>query len=82
MNFIKNIESAERLHRLILEEKTGSPKALALKLGIPRNLLYLLIDELRDLNMPVAYSRKFETFYYEPDVKLRLLKERAFNVTA
>lgn len=82
MNFIKNIESAERLHQLIMEEKTGTPKVLAQKLGIPRNLLYLLIDELHTLNMPVAYSRKYETFYYEPEVKLRLLQKRIQSVTA
>ena len=69
MNFIKNINRVEKLHTLILNEKTGSPKELAESLGISRATLYILIDELGSLNMPVAYSRKHETFYYEKEVK-------------
>jgi hypothetical protein len=70
MNLIRNISRVEKLHSLILQEKTGSPKQLADQLGICRASLYVLIDELNALNMPVAYSRKHETFYYEKEVKL------------
>lgn len=72
MNFIKNINRVEKLHSLILQEKTGNPKQLAEQLGICRATLYVLIEELNALNMPVAYSRKYETFYYEKEVKLTL----------
>jgi len=72
MNFIKKINRVEKLHTLILNEKTGSPKELAESLGISRATLYVLIDELNSLNMPVSYSRKYETFYYEQEVKLTL----------
>ncbi|HEY6914690.1 MAG TPA: HTH domain-containing protein [Paludibacter sp.] len=72
MNFIKNINRVEKLHSLILKEKTGTPKELAESLGISRATLYVLIDELNSLNMQVNYSRKHETFYYEQEVKLTL----------
>ncbi|MEI8273370.1 MAG: hypothetical protein WCG08_12175 [Paludibacter sp.] len=72
MNLIRNINRVEKLHSLILQEKTGNPKQLAEQLGICRATLYILIEELNALNMPVAYSRKYETFYYEKDVKLTL----------
>ena len=65
MNFIKNINCVERLHALILQEKTGSPKELARQLGIDRVTLYVLIEELGALNMPVVYSRKYQTFQYK-----------------
>ena len=64
MNLIKNLNQVERLHELIVQQKTGTSKELAEKLGINRAKLYVLIDELSELNMPVAYSRKYETFYY------------------
>jgi len=70
MNFIKNINRVEQLHNLIIQKKTGTPKQLAEQLGICRATLYVLIDELNALNMPVAYSRKYETFYYKKEVKL------------
>ena len=63
----------EKLHSLILQEKTGNPKELAERLGISRASLYLMIDEFNSLNMPVSYSRKYKTFYYKQDVKLTLL---------
>jgi transcriptional antiterminator len=69
MNFIKNINQVEKLHTLILQQKTGTPKELAECLGITRATLYVLIEELNALNMPVVYSRKYETFYYERDMK-------------
>jgi predicted DNA-binding transcriptional regulator YafY len=69
MNFIKNINCVEKLHNLILQEKTGSLKKLAEQLGISRATLYVLIEELGSLNMPVSYSRKYETYYYEKEVK-------------
>lgn len=72
MNLIRNINRMEKLHSLILQEKTGNPKQLAEQLGICRATLYTLIDELNALNMPATYSRKYETFYYEKEVKLTL----------
>ncbi|MDD3320435.1 MAG: hypothetical protein PHS59_03230 [Paludibacter sp.] len=65
MNLLQNLNSVEKLHSLILEKKTGSPKALAKQLGICRATLYVLLDDLSSLNLPVAYSRKYETFYYK-----------------
>jgi hypothetical protein len=70
MNILKDINCVEKLHTLILQKKTGSPIALAQTLGISRVMLHILIDELSSLNMPVSYSRKYETFYYETEVKL------------
>lgn len=73
MNLLQNIYRMEKLHSLILQEKTGNPKELAERLGISRASLYLMIDEFNSLNMPVSYSRKYKTFYYKQDVKLTLL---------
>ena len=72
MNFLKNVNRVEKLHTLILQKNTGTPKELAEQLGISRATLYLLMDELNSLNMLVSYSRKYETFFYLQDVKLTL----------
>jgi len=49
----------EKLHALILERKTGSPKELAEVLGVNRAMLYILIDEISALTVSVAHSRKY-----------------------
>jgi hypothetical protein len=72
MNLFRNFYRVEKLHTLILQKKTGTPKELATRLGISRATLYVLIDELNSLNMPVSYSRKYETFYYTQEVKFTL----------
>jgi hypothetical protein len=68
MNLLQNVNRVEKLHTLILQRKTGSPKKLAEQLGITRTSLYIIIDDLNKLNMPVMYSRKYETFYYKPTI--------------
>jgi len=73
MNLLQNVQRIERLHTLILQKKTGTPKELANLLGISRASLYILIDEFNSLDLHVAYSRKCETFYYEKDVKLTVM---------
>lgn len=72
MNLLKNLNRLEKLHLLIVNRKTGGPKDLAQQLGISRATLYVMIDELNSLNLPVAYSRKNETFYYKHEVKVTL----------
>jgi len=73
MNFLQNVNRMEKLHTLILQRKTGTTQELAEQLGISRTSLYVLIDEFHALNLPVSYSRKYETFFYEREVKLTIL---------
>jgi len=54
-----------------VEGNTGSPKQLANQLKIDRTTLYIMIDELKALNMKISYLRKYETFYYEMGKKIR-----------
>jgi len=69
MNLLQNVQCVEKLHTLILQKNTGTPKELAQRLGISRASLYILIEELKELNLSITYSRKLETFRYEKDVK-------------
>lgn len=75
MNILRNASCLDKLHELILKKKTGSPKQLAERLGISRASLYAMIDELNALNMSVAYSSKYETFYYESALKPKVSTE-------
>ena len=65
MTLVSNIKKAEKLHQLIVDGNTGSPKQLANQLKIDRTTLYIMIDELNALNLKISYSRKYETFYCE-----------------
>lgn len=55
-------------HEYVLRENTGNARVFAEKLNISRATLYNLIDDLKDYNIIVKYSRFRATFYYEsPD---------------
>lgn len=64
MKTLKQIEKIRRLHGLIKSESTGSPKQLSSNMGISERQLYLLLDYLREMDAPVQYSRRANTYYY------------------
>lgn len=72
MNLSQTIERLQVLHSLISQKKTGTPEQLAKRLGVSRSCLYNLIEELRVFQIPILYSRKIESFYYEKEVKFDL----------
>lgn len=64
MNFVKQVERISKAHKLIVEEKTGTPKEFAYKLKISRSQLYNLINNLKEYEAPIKYNKKTNTFYY------------------
>ena len=64
MSGLKYISRLERMDQLIRHEGTGNAPAFAERLGISVRQLYNLIEELKDLGMPIAYCRTRQTFYY------------------
>jgi hypothetical protein len=73
MNFFETLENIQRLHTFIQAEKTGTPKQLAIRLGVCRRTLYNLLDDLKSKNASIRYSRKRETFYYSKRFNLKLI---------
>ncbi len=72
MNFIRQIERFQELERLIKQKKTGSPRELAVRLGVSRRQLYRLIEILKDYGVPIKYNRSLETFYYSDSFEMVL----------
>lgn len=73
MTFTQTIERLQLIHTLISQRKTGTPEQLANKLGISRSYLYVMLDELKTLNLDVSYSRKYKSFYYEKEINIEFL---------
>ncbi len=87
MALTKSVERLQQLHSLITEQKTGSPKELAKQLGVSRSYLYMMLDDLKMLDLHIAYSHKNKTFYYETEEELEfklevrpLLNEDLINI--
>jgi hypothetical protein len=72
------MERINKIHQLVSSGKTGTPSQLAQKLRMSESHLYTIVDDLRQEKVPIAYSRKLGTYYYERPFKMEaslLLKE-------
>ncbi len=65
MEFIKQIERLQLLNKLVREQCTGCPEELASRLGVSRAKLYLILEELRDQNVCIRFSKRINSFEYE-----------------
>ncbi|MGS2740274.1 DNA-binding protein [Sinomicrobium pectinilyticum] len=72
MNNLKNLERLQQLHQLIVKEATGSPPQLARLMQISERKVYQLIEQLKDIEAPVSYSRVHKTYFYEDDFDLQV----------
>lgn len=64
MSTMKYVARMERIDQLIRQEMTGSATDFAGRLNISVRQLYNLMDELKDLGLPIAYCRIRQTYYY------------------
>lgn len=64
MKVFEYLDRINRMHKLVLNRRTGTPEEFASHLGVSRTSLYELIDELRSRGAPIVYSKSAKTFYY------------------
>lgn len=72
MKNLKTLERLQQLHNLITKEKTGTPKELASLMQISKRSVHLLLEQLKDYNATICYSRSRKTYYYCEDFDLRV----------
>ncbi|MBN1157908.1 MAG: hypothetical protein JXA61_00890 [Bacteroidales bacterium] len=70
MSMFKNISRLEWIDQLIRQERTGNPPAFAKRIGVSVRQLYNILDEMKDLGLPVHYCRLRRTFYYQTKCRL------------
>ncbi|MBL4746442.1 MAG: DNA-binding protein [Flavobacteriaceae bacterium] len=64
MKTIKQLERLRKTHELIKQENTGSPQEFANKLNISERQFYNILDYLKEIDAPIEYNKKTETYYY------------------
>lgn len=72
MKIIEQLERLTLLHKLIRDERTGSPDELANRLSVSRGTLYSMIEELKSYDAQISYSRVKQSFIYDDDSFLEL----------
>jgi len=64
MKTFQQLERLRKIHKLIQQQNTGSPDELAERLKISRRQLYNILDYLKEIEAPLIFSRKDNTFCY------------------
>ena len=62
MKNLKTLERLQQLHNLIAVEKTGTPKELAALMQISERSIHLLIEQLKDYDANICYSRSRKNY--------------------
>jgi len=67
----KQISLIERIDQLVRLHATGTPQALASRLGISKAKLYRVIDVMKELRAPIVYNIALRSFEYEDEVRFK-----------
>ena len=68
-----DIRKIVRLHKLIKNQRTGSPKELAEKIGVSERSVYNYIGYMKiELNAPISYEEEKRSYCYEYDCDFNL----------
>ena len=70
MTFMEQIQALERLHELIKRKATGTPEQLAERFDVSLGTINNFIKTLRNKDLPIAYCRERQTYYYEYEVDM------------
>nr|WP_315161105.1 HTH domain-containing protein [uncultured Flavobacterium sp.] len=61
-----DIRIIKRLHDFVITERTGTPKELALKLGVSERSVYNYISYMKnEMNAPITYDNQKGNYFYE-----------------
>ena len=60
-----DIRIIKRLHDFVMTERTGTPKELALKLGLSERSVYNYISFMKnEMNAPITYDNQKGNYFY------------------
>ena len=60
------------MHKLIKNDATGTPKELAVKLGVCESQLYNILEDLKIKGFPIEYSKNLKRYVYTDDCELEI----------
>ncbi len=71
--FFQQLSQLERLDGLIRRKSTGSPQALALRLGVSERTVYNLMDALRSVGADIEFCKISNSYCYKRSFSFKLI---------
>ncbi|UPK68074.1 hypothetical protein [Chitinophaga filiformis] len=59
------VHRLQRIDYLIRIKGTGTPKALAQKIGVSQRRVYIYLDLMKNLGAPIKYSDTRQSYFYD-----------------
>ena len=72
MKEFKIIARLEKINKCLKEEKTGTAKAFASKIGVSRSMLFYYLEYLKSYDIQIKYDRKKNSFVFEGDIEIEI----------
>ncbi len=73
MKTLKQLERLKKMHQLIKNTNTGTPKEFAFRLDISESQLYNILEDLKIKGFPITYSRSLKSYVYNDYCELEVL---------
>ena len=73
MKILSQLHRLKKIHLLVEQAKTGTPKELAKKLQVSERCLYNCLDVLKTWEAPLVYDKKNKTYHYSTFFNLEIL---------
>jgi DNA-binding Lrp family transcriptional regulator len=66
---VTQLKKFDYLHSLLRRGRTGCAEELAKRVGISRRAVFIDLEELRELGIPVEYNKTTDSYEFKGDVK-------------
>lgn len=70
MSFTDHYAKLQQADQLIRHKATGIPEEFARKLSVSERTLYHLLEEMKSLRFPIAYSKERCSYYYTEEGRM------------
>ena len=71
MNLIDRLDRIARLDQLIRMKNTGTPEALAMRLGVSKRTVFEILNDMRQLGAQIDYCPDRRSYYYSNDGRFK-----------
>lgn len=72
MKLFEQIERLNLMHKLIDEQRTGTPDYFAKQLSLSKRQLFNIIDDLKIMGAPICYDSAIESYRYKREYFLNI----------
>ena len=69
----EQIDRVMLFNKLVKEQRTGTPDEIANRLGLKRSSFFRFLEELKEREVPIAYSKCLCSYYYTRPFEIEIV---------